>query len=312
MVQIVELKSSNGSSAKVLVSQGFNCYQWSVPHAGSSLELLWAQPGHESGELRASRSGIPILFPFPGRLRGESFSWRGKSFPLKADDGRGNAIHGFVHTRPWKLEEQTLDSVTASFQFSKQAPELSQSWPTDFRLLASYRLGPSFLAMKIVVENCGNEDLPFGLGAHGYFRLPLGGSRREDCRIHLPVKGRWELNNLIPTGVMEEWPELAMFPSGRRFEETTLDDVFENSFGKDGWAEAKLVDPESQATLKVRSSQNFPKVVVFTPPHREAICIEPYSSLPNAYELSEQDIDTGLSVLAPGETEIFEIEHLFE
>jgi aldose 1-epimerase len=46
----------------------------------------------------------------------------------------------------------------------------------------------------------------------------------------------------------------------------------------------------------------FRACVVFNPPHRQAICIEPYSCIPNAYALAERGIDAGLRVLAPGES----------
>ena len=42
--------------------------------------------------------------------------------------------------------------------------------------------------------------------------------------------------------------------------------------------------------------------MVYNPPHRQAICIEPYTCLPNPFELERQGIDTGLSVLPPGKS----------
>ncbi|MEZ6109737.1 MAG: hypothetical protein R3C99_01600 [Pirellulaceae bacterium] len=34
-------------------------------------------------EQRPSGSGIPLLFPFPGRWPGTSFTWQDKTYPLK-------------------------------------------------------------------------------------------------------------------------------------------------------------------------------------------------------------------------------------
>jgi len=42
--------------------------------------------------------------------------------------------------------------------------------------------------------------------------------------------------------------------------------------------------------------------VVYTPPHREAICIEPYTCVPGAFNLNERGIAAGLRMVAPGDS----------
>jgi aldose 1-epimerase len=46
----------------------------------------------------------------------------------------------------------------------------------------------------------------------------------------------------------------------------------------------------------------FPACVVYNPPHREAICIEPYTAVPDAFALESRGIAAGLRVLKPGES----------
>ena len=46
----------------------------------------------------------------------------------------------------------------------------------------------------------------------------------------------------------------------------------------------------------------FRECVVYTPPHREAICIEPYTCVPDSLQLERQGVNAGLRVLAPGES----------
>jgi aldose 1-epimerase len=41
---------------------------------------------------------------------------------------------------------------------------------------------------------------------------------------------------------------------------------------------------------------------VYNPPHREAVCIEPYTTIPDAFTLAERGIEPHLKVLAPGKT----------
>ena len=56
----------------------------------------------------------------------------------------------------------------------------------------------------------------------------------------------------------------------------------------------------SRRKTTIRFGSPFRECVVFTPPHREAICLEPYSCVANAYELRDRGIDTGLQELLPG------------
>ena len=45
----------------------------------------------------------------------------------------------------------------------------------------------------------------------------------------------------------------------------------------------------------------FRECVVYTPPHREAICIEPYPCVPTAAELGIKGISAGWQLLDSGE-----------
>ena len=57
-----------------------------------------------------------------------------------------------------------------------------------------------------------------------------------------------------------------------------------------------------------RFGKPFRECVVFIPPHREAICLEPYTAVPNAFELTERGIDAGLAELSTGESTEVQVE----
>ena len=175
--KIVELHDpSTGSNARILTSFGFNCFEFRGCVDGESIDVLWSEDRFETGECRASGSGIPILFPFPGRIQGTKFSWKGREFLLEAGDGCGNAIHGFVHDRPWRIVEQTKNSVVGQFQASVDDATLLDHWPSDFCVTATYSLEKNRLTCTFLIENRGDETLPCGLGTHPYFNVPLGQS----------------------------------------------------------------------------------------------------------------------------------------
>ena len=93
----------SGSTARVLVSLGFNCFSWQPYLEDGAREMLWAGAGFEAGDKRPSSSGVPLLFPFPGRIAGAAFQFNGHDYRLEPGDAFGNAIHGFVYNRPWRL-----------------------------------------------------------------------------------------------------------------------------------------------------------------------------------------------------------------
>ncbi len=295
--------SKTGSSARILVEQGFNCFSFEARFGSEVIETLWAAAGFETGGERPSGSGIPILFPFPGRINRGAMRWNGREYPLEPNDGRGNAIHGFVYTRPWRVLEQHSASVVGQFQASVDDPALLGYWPADFRITAEYHVRGNSLEGIYTIDNPASTPLPFGFGTHPYFRVPLGGEDAAECEIRAPVTGEWELADLVPTGEYRPVRDPSLFSEGLTFGEVQFDNVFGGlEHAEDGWCRCSIRDPSSQRTMTMAFDRPFRELVIYTPPHREAICLEPYTCAPNLFELAEKGVDAGLRVLESGES----------
>lgn len=294
--------TASGASAEILMNMGFNCFRFTAMPKGKPVEVLYAHPEFAGGQQRPSGSGIPILFPFPGRIPGTIFEWEGKRYELEPGDAFGNAIHGFVYTRPWRVLEQSENRVVGQFHAWRDDPSLKSRWPADFRITAAYTLHGSALVQHFLLENPGDTPLPFGFGTHPYFRLPLGGAQANDCVVKLPVTAQWELVEMLPTGRRLELSNAAAFQAGQRFGDLKFDDVFTGLVPcSDHQIVASIEDPSSQVQMQIRfSAHEFRECVVYTPPHREAICIEPLTCAPSAVTLAARGIDTGWRILPPG------------
>jgi aldose 1-epimerase len=303
--EIVTLQDeSTGDSVSLMVSQGFNCFRWERGEGSARIDALWARPGHESGTERASSGGIPILFPFPGRLPGTTFDWLGKTYELEPFDALGNAIHGFVFTRRWRSVVVETNRCTAEFQASIDDPGLLPRWPSDFRIVATYRLRGDTLRFECEVTNLGPNPMPFGLGLHPYFRVGIFGGAAAEDRVTAEVGHRWLLEQMRPTGKRE--PEPFGLASGAPFGGLTLDDVFDHEPAFENLDSppetlrvAKIEGPNGR--MEIRYDVDYPFAVLYTPPHREAICIEPYTCLPGSIPKGEQGTATGLRILPPGD-----------
>ncbi|MCE9528427.1 MAG: aldose 1-epimerase [Planctomycetales bacterium] len=301
VVENIVLRDAAGSVAEIAPALGFNCHRFAVPHKTALVEVLWREPSFLEGVGKPSRSGVPVLFPFPGRLPGQALAWQGKTYQLGSDDGRGNAIHGFVHARPWRVISQSASRVVGEFHAWRDDPALRTRWPADFRITATYELAGSSLKMHYVMENPGETGLPCGLGTHPYFRVPLGGNSANDCLVQLPVTTQWELIEMIPTGRQLPLDNSAELATGRKFGELTLDNCFAGLQFSGPWCAARLLDKESGLTMSIRFDRAFRECVVYTPPHREAICIEPYTCVPGAAAMGDPAA-AGLRILNPGES----------
>ncbi len=304
MLETITLhEATTGATAKILPARGFNCYSYQAILDGAPVEALWAADDFASGQGKASHSGIPILFPFPGRLRGTGFTFQGRTFPLASGDGQGNAIHGFVIDRTWRVVDQTETRVVGEFQASVDEPGVLEHWPSDFRIAVVYELIGHALICDVRIDNTGAAPLPFGFGTHPYFRIPLEtGGRADECRVTVPATEYWELEKLLPTG--RKLPATGRYglSAGMRFADTQLDDVFTHLSYVAGRATATILDPACGRRLEMSFDDQFRECVVYNPPHRQAICIEPYTCVPDTYALEEAGADTGLRVLNPGES----------
>ncbi|MCH2126476.1 MAG: aldose 1-epimerase [Pirellulaceae bacterium] len=290
----------SGSQAKISAQFGFNCFQFSVRSKRGPNEVLWSAPDFDQTGERPSGSGIPILFPFPGRIRGTTFHWEGKSYPLEAGDGMGNAIHGFVIDRAWRVIESSAQHVVGEFQASVDDPTLLDRWPADFRIRTTYRLAGQKLTSRFRIENPDSRPLPFGFGTHPYFRVPLGGDDANACRVRVPVTKRWVLDDLLPTGKIEQLVNAEQFDAGLSFAEMKLDDVFSGLRFDGETCRCEVLDPQSGLCMSLTFDAASRECVIYNPPHREAVCIEPYTCVPCFAELQSAGHDAGLRVLPPG------------
>lgn len=297
----------SGDLIRLWPALGFNCYQWQANVNGNVIDALYSDPEMFS-DGRPTRSGIPILFPFPNRIRDGRFVFQDKQYQLPlTDSSRKNASHGFVCRKPWRVTDQGAEGdhawITGEFVLSRDDPESAEHWPADFRLLVRYRLSHRRLRIEAEVVNLDKSTLPFGLGYHPYFSVPLTKEGTpENCMIQVPADEYWVLDDSIPTGERKPVDDSRDLTKPRAYSELSIDDVLTGIQPSDVEAPEGLrwngKIQQGNATLHVFSSLCYRELVVFTPKHREAFCIEPYTCPTNTMNL-QHDQDVGLLTLEP-------------
>lgn len=303
-MSIVHLVDADtGSTADISLERGLNCFRFRPRVNGTRIDALDCVDDFPDGG-RPSGSGIPILFPFPNRIRDRRFEWQGRSYEIPEDcvnvDRNGHAIHGFCLDRPWRIASQSESEVLARFQLSVDAPERRPYWPADFRLDVRYALHGSSLISDFRIQNPDRDPLPWGLGTHAYFRLPLSAeSSPATCLVQAPVTRHWQLDECLPTLTVQEVPAERDLRDGCEFGRLQLDDLF--SVDTSGLSvDAVIMDAQAGLQLVQQSSPCFPFLVAFTPPNRPAVCLEPYTCLTDAVNLAGRGVATGWQTLLPG------------
>ena len=315
----VELRDEvSGATARILPALGFNCVSFRVPMGADEepVDVLWAEPGVGPGS-KATRSGIPLLFPFGGRLRGTGFAYEGRTYatPGALLNG-GNSIHGFVLNRPWRVTGRSADSVVGEFQASVDDSTLLDQWPADFLIRVGYTVNGTSLRSTIEVENPGAAPLPFGFATHPYFALPLGpAGSAEHCVVTVPAAEAWVLADLLPTGERRPVAGGNDLRAGVALRGRTFDDVLTAlapSPDAEGVVEMTIADPVNGRIVRQRCTGPFRECVVYTPDNRQSVAVEPYTCAPTVFELMVKGVDAGLQTLAPGASTAMQIDITLE
>lgn len=104
----------------------------------------------------------PVLFPIVGQLKDNTYFHHNKSYHLER--------HGFARTLPFIPLNKKKDSITFLLRYNE---ETLSSYPFMFLLSVDYRILSDTLQVVYTVTNEGEETMPFSIGAHPAFRVPL-------------------------------------------------------------------------------------------------------------------------------------------
>ena len=123
----------------------------------------------------------PILFPIVGVLKDG-----------KAESAEGTislARHGLARLNQFEVVEQSTSSVTLQLKSTK---ETRKSYPYDFELKLIFSLSDDTLTQTYEVTNPGDVVLPFTLGAHPAFNIPIPGVEASSLdQYHLSFTRSW-------------------------------------------------------------------------------------------------------------------------
>ena len=287
------------AEAHVVTGLGANVARFRV----GGVEVLAEPADMATLRERPTRWGSACLFPFPGRIQGGRFSFRGKTIQLPVDGRDGNAIHGVVRTRPWRVLSADATKLRARIS-TAEANIPAVEWPWTFDLTLTVSLTRGVLRVHTEARNAGDEAMPLGLGFHPYFRVD------DQTLVQVDATEEWAQDAGLPTGEVRQlgpsdWPRNAApigeIPPDSQMPEGPVRNRLLRKVGGRSGVRASLTYPDRVVTLAANAA--FRRMVFFTPASPPLVSLEPQTCVPNAHRMAgEGNQETGLVVLEPGDS----------
>jgi len=255
--------------------------------------------------LSARNSGAAAsypLIPYSNRMRDCTLHFSNRRFRLAPNFGsHPHSIHGNAWQRAWSVAEADARTATLSLDHAATGGDAAQ-WPFAYRAVQRFRLDESGFALALSLTNTGGASAPAGIGIHPFF------TRTTGARLSTQAAGYWRNDDGMMPVAFEPVPPAWNFADGKLIAPLSIDNCFA------GWSGAARIEwPEAGFVLRMSADPVFGHAVIYVPPGKPYFCVEPVSHANDGMNRMARGAgDTGVRVLAPGETLLGEIRFTVE
>ena len=229
-------------------------------------EYLW------QGDARYWKDRAIMLFPICGRLEEGRYTYGGKSYDM--------TIHGFIRDVDLSVASKSDTALTLTFTDNDAT---RAQYPFAFLYTVTFTLDGDKLIHTFTVKNTGEGELPFAIGGHPGFNVPLvEGATFADYYLEFsevaPVKKVILTDRCFMTDALEPFA----LEDGKVYQ--LHHDMFDHDaiFLTDMAPAVKLGSTKTSKSVTV-SYTNMPYLGLWHKPCTEApyICIEPWNGMPS-------------------------------
>jgi galactose mutarotase-like enzyme len=217
-------------------------------------ELLYLDAGTLLDAGKNVRGGIPVLFPAPGKLEGDSWHRAGHTGAMKQ--------HGFARNVRWTVSEQTSSPLASLTLTLESNDETRAQYPWNFKAELSYTLDNARLKIRMRVFNTDTTAMPFALGFHPYFHVT------DKAHARIDTRATQAFDNVTKQTV----PFTGFDFTAQELDMHLLDHGSTN-------ATLALADG---SRIQLKASSDFAYWVVWTLRGKEFVCLEPWTAPGNA------------------------------
>jgi aldose 1-epimerase len=110
-----------------------------------------------------------LLFPFVNRLKNGIYSFKNKSYQFPINETGGNAHHGVLFNKIFSLKDYFIKDNEAIIILNYESKQ-EDGFPFAFNINLQYTFGFNYLNISLRVDNLSEDDFPYSLGWHPYFK----------------------------------------------------------------------------------------------------------------------------------------------
>ena len=242
-------------------------------------ELFYLDDATLADPTKNVRGGAPVLFPSPGKLAHDVWSFGGRIGSMKQ--------HGFARSMPFSLTARGTSPAPFVTLRLHSTDDTTRLYPYAFAVELTYTLLPKGVRIDQRIENKGTASMPFGFGFHPYFRVR--DAEKSKARIATTAKRAFDNTTKRHVDVPEGGIDL------------TAKEVDLHLDGH-GRSSAEL-EIEGQRAISLVGSAEYERWVIWTLAGKDFVCLEPWTCPGNALNTG-----AGLLLVAPGETQALFVE----
>lgn len=251
----------------------------------------------------------PLLFPAIGRSNKDSYLIDDQPFDMPQ--------HGFAADEEFEVIQKSDTAVT--FELKSNATT-KLMYPFDFSLKIKYQLLSTGLSISFKVTNLSSKTMPFALGSHPAFNVPLVGGKDSFDDYYLEFTGNQDKLQVYEI-VMKPFPyrtgKFEFLPTEHKHQVKLSRGLFSKGLriiANQDVREVKLASNKSNQSISLKL-KDFRNVCLWTKEDQPLpfLCIEPFNGLP---DITGEPIDwmkkDGNLFLKPAQSKLMQYEILFD
>ncbi|QCX40372.1 aldose 1-epimerase [Aureibaculum algae] len=253
---------------------------------GASLQELTLKGHHIIKSLSpldyADTYASSILFPFANRIKDGKYEFEGNSYQFNINEpDNNNALHGMVYNKRFVFIDEKITGSGASVKLAYHETQSSTGFPFTYSIYLEYVFTQSTLDLNVEIRNTDFKIFPFTLGWHPYFISDdlYNSSFLFDSNLKLKLD-----NRNITEGIINNENH-----NNFKMKDQFLDDCFILKTQN-----VSFLTPSY--SLELRTSEKNSFLQLYTPPHKNAIAIEPTTGVSDSF-----NNEIGLKILKPNE-----------
>lgn len=200
----------------------------------------------------------PILFPIIGRLLDDKYRLNGKEYTMEK--------HGIVRKKPFKLVEQTENTLTFLQSDDESSLEI---YPYHFDLIVTFRLKNNGLEVSHKVVNKNNCVMYYSFGAHPGFNCKIGDYLEFDNQQVSVMNEQIDDESLL----LDNQIELLKNEKRITLEKDTFD---HDALILSGYTDKVISLKSDEHDRVVRFNFDSPVLGIWAKPNAPYVCIEPW------------------------------------